>query len=548
MRLHHRVIRLLVALSLLLLIIAFSGVGATPAPAAATSCVYLPLVGRLAGGGQAPVQSQGATGGLGCPNAPAPAPDPPTATATATATATTAPPSPPKIAGTVRLVPEYQVIPTTQQPHRYMLVLDASGSMSANFNGQCNNAGLVQCANGPPGYPGVTISGTGPSYWWTNQTERRIYVAKKALARLVDLTNMQGNAGYTTVLPPDQAGVVWFNDTVPTSNTLSMLSTPATIKTFINNANQTGGDVYRSSGGTNGAAGLYRAAQMLAAAPPTVDYNGQTYTYENDVIFVTDGVSNQFLDTSVANLSGGISSSATYPAGSSCRGLGSLVTENAPCQTTDIGGAYNGWDRPISQMSVVSANNLRNSTVRASVFVIALSSIPNTGLMDGVASSSNSFFSAVSLMTYPNGTTNVDGIIDTINAKVTAGICVPGPNGASTDVILPDQFVNSVPGLTYPTVGQVAIYNSTTQLTAPIIAGQGGTLSYAFADVPQGTYVLQAFLYYHHPLDQPAVMRQYSRIWYGEQALSTLTVDVGPANQQLDQPLTLKLNGDVCAP
>jgi hypothetical protein len=446
----------------------------------------------------------------------------------------------------VRLVPEYQVIPTAQQPHRYVLVLDASGSMSANFAGQCNNAGLVQCANGPPGFPAISVTGTGPTYYWATQAERRIYVAKQALLRLVSLTNMPGNASYTTTRPPDQVGVVWFNDTVPAGNTQLFSSTPAAITSFILNANKTNNDAYRSSGGTNGAAGLYRASLMLAAAPPTVvDANGQTYSYQNNVILVTDGVSNQFLDTNAANLSGGISSSGTYPAGSYCRNLGSLVTESASCQTTDIGGVYNGWDRPISQMSAVSANSLRNSTLRASVFVIALSSIPSTGLMDGVASSPGYFFSAESLTTLVNGTTNVDGIIDVINSKV-LGSCVPGPNGTSTDVILPDQFVNGTGGLTYPTVGEVVIHSSTNTFTTPIIAGQGGTLSYAFTDVPQGTYVLEAYLYYHHPLDPPDVMRQYSKILSAEQAVSSFTIDV-PANQQLHQLLTLKLNGDVCA-
>jgi hypothetical protein len=531
MRQHSRVVRLLVALCLPLLIVG-SRVGATPGVAVSGNCVYLPLVARPQSGGAA-AGAGGVVSSIGC--APAPAPDPPTA--------------PPQVAGAVRLVPEYPIVPVTQQPHRYMLVLDASGSMSANFNGQCNNTGpVVQCANGPTGFPTISVTGAGPTYYWNPQTERRIYVAKKALSRLVDLANMPGNVGATTTRPYDKMGVVWFNDQVPTSNTKDFSSVPVDLKTFILNANNGNGS-YRSSGGTNGAAGLYRAALMLAAAPQTVtDASGQTYTYQNNVIFVTDGVSNQFLDTTAANLSGGISSSATYPAGSYCRILGSLVTESAQCQTTDVGGMYNGWDRPISQMINVSSNNLRNTTINASVFVIGLSSIPSTGLKDGVASSPGYFFSAESLTTDTvTGKTNVDSIIDVINTKVTAGVCVVGPNGASTDVILPDQFVNGVLGLTYPTVGQVVIYNGTTMLIAPIIAGQGGVLNYSFANVPQGTYIMAAHLYYHHPLDQVGVMREYSKIWSAGQALIDFAVDVGPANQQLNQPLTLKLNGDVCA-
>ncbi|MEI7768875.1 MAG: Tad domain-containing protein [Chloroflexales bacterium] len=475
-----------------------------------------------------------------------------------TACTVTAPPptnSNLELFGNVSFYPEYQVVPSTQNPIQYIVVLDTSGSMSANFNGQCNNSGgLKQCANGPPGAPAVQVTNTGVQYWWSTESERRIYVAKKALQRLVSLTNMSGNAGFDTTRPPDQMGVVWFTDNVPASpNTKSFSSDPVSLASFITTANNGNGD-YRSQGGTNGAAALYRASLMYGSAPKTVTYSSKSWDYKRVVLFITDGVSNQFLDTTKSNLSGGQSDSSRYPTVPYCANLGTLVVESAQCQTTDVGGKWNGWDRPITQMINTSSQYLRNTTVNASVFVIALSSIPSTGLNSGVSSSSNYFFSAESLITYANGKTNVDVIIDTIKDKAQNGDCVPGPSGSSTGSVLTDQFVNGTGGFTYPQVGEVVIYNSTNTMTAPIIADQasGGALTYHFLAVPQGTYRMSAHLYYHHPLDPPSVMREYSKIWTAGQSLDSFTVDVSPSTQstsflqRIEQPLILKLNGNVC--
>ncbi len=296
----------------------------------------------------------------------------------------------------MRLLPEYAAILPSPRVPRYLVVLDASGSMSANFNGQCNNLGpTVQCANGPPGAPAVQVTGTGPTYYWNPQPERRIYAAKKAVDRLVRLTNMPSNSDYHLTRPNDQMAVVWFNESVPTVNMMPFSDNPDNIITFIGNANETSGDSYRSQGGTNGAAGLYRAKLLLEAAPPTVDFNGQTYTYENHVIFITDGISNQFLDLTKSNLWGGQSNASTYPTGNYCASLGNLVTESAACQITEIGGMYNGWDRPITQMVNVSQTYFQSQMYGPTdVYVVALSSIPNTGLAPGVATNPQRFYSA----------------------------------------------------------------------------------------------------------------------------------------------------------
>ncbi|MEI8306739.1 MAG: vWA domain-containing protein [Chloroflexales bacterium] len=452
-----------------------------------------------------------------------------------------------ELVGGVSFYPEYAIIPDNRDPVQYIVVLDTSGSMSANFDGKCNNNGLQQCANGP--VP-VTTTGTGTGIYWNPQEERRIYVAKKALESLVNQTYMPGNSTYVNTRPSDQMAVVWFTDSVSASQTKAFSSDPAALKTFITNSNK----VYFGNGGTNGAAALYRASLMYRLpTPTTVVFNGKTYTYKRVVVFVTDGVSNNFLDTNASNLSGGQSNDVTYPTGSLCRGLGSKVIESASCQTTDGAGGsmWKGWNRPITQMIDTSGNYLRNA-LNTQVFVIALSDIPSTGLDGGVSSDSTYFYSAKSLRTNPDGSTNVDDIIDIISTKVNNGNCVPGPNGTPTNMMTSGQFV-ATGSFVYPTVGQVDIYNSTTPtISAPIKAASDGTLSYYFSSVPAGTYTMEAWLYYYDSHDRTT--RKYGMFWAQGAPSSITTVDVNATtqttsfSQRVDKQLTLKLSGQVCTP
>ncbi len=457
------------------------------------------------------------------------------------------------LAGDVSFYPEYQIIPTSQKPIQYIVVLDSSGSMSANFDGQCNNSGTIkQCANGPAGAPPVTVTNTGTQNWWTTTSERRIYVAKKALERLVTLSNMPGNPGYDNTRPSDQMAVVWYNEGVPSSQTLSFSNNPTTIKTYITDLNKTSGDKYRSQGGTNGAGGLYRASLLYQNAPKTVSFNGESVEYKRVVLFVTDGVSNIFLNTSNSNLNGGQSSYTTYKKNSTCYKLKGNVIESASCQTTDVGGKYNNYDRPITQMILTSQNNLRNSTINAEVFVIALSNIPATGLDTGVASSPTYFFTAPSLQVSADGTTNVDQIIDVINEKVETNECIPGPSGTASGKITSSEFGSNPSGFNYPQVGQVVISNDSNSYTAPILAADDGTLRYHFTAILPGTYRLQAFIYYRHPLDPTGTQaRLYGNLFSAGTSAQDMMVYVTSDQRvnnsnRIEQPLTLKLTGDVC--
>lgn len=475
--------------------------------------------------------------------------------------------------GNVSLWPEYQYIPTERKPIQYVVVLDVSGSMSANFAGQCdrgpgrppNGQTFWQCANGPDGAPAVQVTGTGPTYYWNNVNERRITVAKRAIEALVRSTNMDGNGSQRdTTRPVDQMALVWFTQTVQrtgTGNFRTFSSNPDQIIRNINDAGAYNGDRYRTSGGTNGAAGLYRAALAFDSAPKTVTELGKTWEYKRVVIFITDGVSNQFLNTSASNLHGGSSDINTYPIGHVCRV--SNVVEIASCQVTGDGvrggGMYRGMDRPITQAGNVSKQNLQANNVE--VFAISLSNIPDTGLKDSIASFPSYYFSADTLTFDANGKTNVDKIMEAINTKVESGLCVARSDALDggepwRSTIPPDHFV-PVAGLVYPTVGEVILEDPSngTRINIPITADSNGTLTYRKEDVPRGTYQLTPYLFYRHPLDPPSAgPRRYSLIAVGDEVRTSIPVEVGPQsnqtgsfNQVIQQDLQLRLFGDVCA-
>lgn len=500
--------------------------------------------------------------------------------------------------GQVQIRPEYASTPRDRRPIQYLVVLDVSGSMSANFDGQCdvgpNGAKLPdgrdywQCANGPQGAPGTEVSDTGIKYWWGNEGERRITVAKQAIESLVRSTNMSGNSGYDTTRPDDQMAVVWFTHVVDRdgtgnitsfggSNFSNQVGAPPSSATAndgsgllraLYRAGRYDNNSFRTSGGTNGAAGLYRAALAFNSAPKTVtDLNGKTWEYKRVVVFITDGVSNNFLAKNEGDLSAGSSNSNTYAVGNSCRTVANVV-EVVTCQVTGngvtggglsikSGGVPEGLDRPITQAGLVSKEDLQPKG--ALVYAISLSNIPDTGLKDTIASFPRYYFPATSLQS-TGGKTNVEAIMEKINTEVEGGVCAPRsdlmdqkPEWRSD---IPPSHFTSTNGLTYPNVGEVILRNveDDTTYTIPIVAASDGSLSYRKSDVPQGTYQLRPYLFYRHPLDPPtALPRMYGTILQADQRVPNIVVTVGPDTAttgtftpQVQQDLKLVLTGDVC--
>lgn len=498
------------------------------------------------------------------------------------------------LAGDVEIRPEYGYVPNNRKPIQYVVVLDVSGSMSANFAGQCNasfaGSGNWQCTNGPVGAPGVNINpfrATGPDYWWGTESERRIRVAKDAIASLIRVTNMQGNGDqYDINRPVDQMSIVWFRDKVNsgdgnitkfTSNTTPspyFSSNPTELTDKLRTAGRLGSDNYRTQGGTNGAAGLYRAALAYNTVPKTVPYNGKTWEYKRVVIFITDGVSNSFLSRSNSELYAGSSNQRTWPPNHPC--YDPRVIEIATCQvtggggqTTGIGGVAANMDRPITQAGQVSRADLQANG--AEVFAIALSNIPATGLQDTIASFPSHFASAETLVRGADGKTNVDKIMLEINTKVEGAPCeprsdlmdqgaasefrgtIPAGHFPSAGVPLPDLGIT----LVYPHVGNVLLVNreNNVSYTVPIMADPAtGVLRYSKSDLPRGDYKFSAYVFYKHPLDLPSAgPRMYGNIVGADESNREVIVPVGTGGgnvglgKDVEFPVQLKLTGAACS-
>ncbi len=509
--------------------------------------------------------------------------------------------------GDVSLWPEYQIIPQNFKPVQYVVVLDQSGSMSANFNGQCDRGNgtppkqpfptepdrFWQCANGPlydtdgdgvgdtPADNSTRVTGTGNTYYWNDRETRRITVAKRALETLIKLTHMPGNNGYDANFPPDQMALMWFTDSVQKNgNNETFAAQPnfpdrnfsSTPNELINKmwSRTTGSDIYRTQGGTNGAAALYRASLILNSAPSTIKHNGVTYEYKKVVLFITDGVSNQFFHPDLSNLKVKQSDYSTYVKGNPCyeayRSLQGLIIEDAECQSTYLGGTHkatvNGksveLDRPVTQAVKVSQDILQANGVQ--VYVIALSDLPSTGLAGGVSSRPETYFPVPFLETYADGSTNVDRVVTTINERITNDRCQPGKDPAPTNFVPASHFdpVTLVGGssLTYPRVGIVRVQNTTTNTsyTTFIEADSSGRLTYRFAKVPPGIYTMTATVYYKHPNEPVGVSnRAYNDFFDGSQQVASISVEVSskarvgsflPATQK---NIDMRLRGNVCA-
>jgi len=181
--------------------------------------------------------------------------------------------------------------------------------------------------------------------------------------------------------------------------------------------------------------------------------------------------------------------------------------------------------------------------------------VPTVGLQDGVASTPRHFYMASTLERDSSGLTNVDRMMLAINEQLERGPCISGSDGEWRGTI-PGNHFQSINGLRYPNVGEVILENFSTGSVyrAPIVAGTDGRVRYTFESIPRGTYRLQAYLFYRHPLDPPtALPRMYSRLFNGSSSQSDMVVVLEPSSQgvgfisTIEQNLRLRLDGNVCS-
>jgi hypothetical protein len=481
-----------------------------------------------------------------------------TSTGTATSTSTATPSQTPTesgayvggFSGEVQIWPEYESHP---EPDGWALqivvVLDVSGSMNANFQGQCNNIGrILQCSNGPQGYPAVQASGAGGFYFWNTQEERRIYVAKKSVQRLLDLLNLSGSRNYNAGALRDDIAIVPFAEQQRASEIFGWSSDFNGLKNAVQNAGAYNNNAYRTSGGTNGAAGLYRAAQLLKERPSSTMFNGKRYNYKRVILFVSDGVASQFFDPNDLDFDGGPSDASTYSEESPCALAEGNESEIVLCQTTEGVGQFNGLDRPITQMINTARAIQIDPAVNAEIYTLAQSHIPATGLRDGVSSFPSYYYPVPMLTTFPDGKTNVDLILESIWGEPVFSTCEPQADGEWRSTF-PPESVGNVSGLTYPVIGEASIVGpGDTQLTADIRVDASGHARYSFTGLPPGSYALSTYVFYRHPLDPPSIMaRRYSLIEYGGDTYSTIPVVVAPDGVTMGPNVRLKLFGNTCA-
>jgi hypothetical protein len=520
------------------------------------------------------------------------------------------------LTGAVEFWPEYQSEMEERLPVQYFVVLDASGSMNFSFDGwgwDPDEDDRKACAVELDGtvIDGKTYSASGCSgsgdgwsggnayYAWHPVKERRAYVAKKALERLIDLGNFEGSTNEDTSMPHDEMQIIWFSSVQnrnwesdrssdaeylrqsllmagihPGGNYIDKYNDLDAINGVPNDATEPNGEglieaYYTSNGGTNGAAGLYRASIRMAEAPERVTFDGETKDYKRAVILVTDGVSNQFLDMNddeELHLDNNRTPDR-FADPSYCRSLSSDIERHnsAICQTTsgatgpnETGENAGKWctngtcyDRPITQMGNVSEEYLRPN---AEVYVIALSDFATTGLKERVASFPEYFIPARSLEWFDtdgdgeDDTTNVDQIVEFIQANVGQGECVA--NAENRWVGSMSRAEADARFYTWPAVGYVDLYQNNQLIeTADIVLDQAtGVLRYTFNNnLPPGSYELRAEIIYVHPED--GTPRVYSDIVsVGETVNPSIGVTLEPTAQvggsMIEFDLQLKLPDD----
>lgn len=305
------------------------------------------------------------------------------------------------ITGAVFLKPRWGQ-PQEGQPIAYQIIMDVSGSMSWNFNGQGSDGGsgsTLQCeANGNL----AAVSCDSNDYWKT-VSERRVYVLKNALT---------GPGGFIESLRTnDTMRIISFSsDGINTGPGWS--NDKVALKQSVMDAGKVANDPYKTSGGTPGPRALQQAYSVLQSSLPTTAPNGQDY--KPVVIYMTDGVANIFLDSrNTWNFARDICPEYN----------GDLRALNTPrCQYDPAPGYLphpTYGKRPISAM-IEQAGKMKNTYEDLQLFVVALGQVNVLGL-DEVASDPTSVFPARSADL-------VTTVLRSIKAKA-EGPCIPTTAG-----------------------------------------------------------------------------------------------------------------------
>lgn len=389
------------------------------------------------------------------------------------------------LSGNVAYIPRYRMMNNTDRPIQFLVVLDVTGSMSWNFNGQGKIGGqVVQCA-------GTNNCSSGPGSAWDKVNERRIKIAKDVLEGFVNrmaeqsalrphdvmrIVTFAGDFGLYTEGGGDDAAAVQSLTQVYPSN---WSSNAAELKNAIRNAGAINGDPYLTDGSTPSAVGLARAAQVFATAPEKAP-DGQRY--RRVVIFVTDGVANVLRNGLLNDYNG-------------CSG------ETVACQAGTVPpDDPNGILAPLSAMAAEGSSLYHNyvEPTGGEIYVVALGKVDQTGL-NYVASASNYIYSAQEAI-------DLGKIFDDIQEDAIYGECKAGV-GLRSETMSPATMPgpgDGFPDLVNGTVGFVYLtHTESGQQIPPVpikVDETTGRLRYLVHDLPPGTYTMKAYIG-HKPLE-----------------------------------------------
>lgn len=414
-------------------------------------------------------------------------------------------------------------------PIAYLILLDTSGSMSYNIQGEGTFTGTISLGGDTTGGADYTCELNsasalrynefcqgGPNSAWRTVKERRIYQAKAMVAALIGKLNpfdIVRLVPFTTGIGPANYQVLPTNGW--TSDKQVLYDTLLTAGSF-------NGDPYRTAGGSSNAQAMRGAKQVWDAAPNTAP-NGQPY--RQVMLMIADGPANIFL------------AGNSNPARDICSDISANVAmSTVRCQ---IGySADTQQFRPVMAM-IEQANQLKQEYPSLIIYTIAAGNT-DVGLKD-VASSPRMYY-----------TTMGDRVIGAILAEqqVTATCSVAENSVTSIDAAHLPGFTpeQALPEGVY---GQVTLLNANRQQAAqaPIVHNPtSGVLSYDLGLLPPGAYLLQASIWYR---GDDGVTRVYTHVGMdsvGPQAELPVSIDASTGNALTLPTLSIGLDPaiDVC--
>jgi hypothetical protein len=256
----------------------------------------------------------------------------------------------PSVRESVVSSPDRRTAAQSIRPQAWLIILDATTSMSWNFAGQGTKNGRdVQC--GPASDPNVPRQYCGAGAPWRHTHERRISAAKQAIRLLIDQLDRN-----------DTMRLLAFS-TKGISTSQHWTANKRSLRHELLDLGAYQHEPYRTAGEAPSASALFKARQLLGQMPRTAP-NGLPYG-QPLVIFITDSVANRYLKAN-----GGWENRPN----DTCPNV-PFADDIASCQV-GYTSSIPPVPKPITAM-ILQADLLKQG---ATVYVIVLAGVDDTGL------------------------------------------------------------------------------------------------------------------------------------------------------------------------